>query len=296
MNRTCQTIAYAATVLACLVFCRPGAARGEEPFGLDAVFEVFEAVVEELVPAPPRAKVQIQRQEVQIKQMAPQLAQQLRPMLHSELAFIRQMCELPIEHRPKVRAAGEAALEKAGRLLAQQQFGVNRGMLGGANEPSDPRQLIADALAGALKESISAEQLAEYSREAAQRTARRKRAAILSAIAVLDEALFLTAEQRTAISESVESHWQADWEQWTMLQQYGGQYFPQIPDNYVVPHLNQEQRSVWNGLQKVSFGSWSGAEGQVPVDDGWWGEDAAKPAGAAAGRAIDARNVLLIPR
>jgi hypothetical protein len=181
-------------------------------------------------------------------------------------------------------------------LLAQQQFGVNRGMPGESGEPSDPRQLIADELAKALQDALPAEQLAQYRHEATQRSERRKRAAILSAISVLDAALWLTPEQREAISESIESHWQADWEQWSMLQRYGGQYFPQIPDTCVTPHLNQDQRAVWNGLQKVSFGAWNAVEGQVLEDDGWWGGGDAKPAAAAAGQVIDDTNVLIIAR
>ena len=53
------------------------------------------------------------------------------------------------------------------------------------------------------------------------------------------------------------------------------QYFPVVPDQHVVSHLNAEQKSVWAGLQKVEFGFFSGG-GNVGDDDGWWGDEPAK--------------------
>jgi len=41
-----------------------------------------------------------------------------------------------------------------------------------------------------------------------------------------------------------------------MMHQYNGQYFPQVPDQYVVPHLNADQKLVWEGLQKVQINAW----------------------------------------
>jgi hypothetical protein len=284
MNRICQTSLYA---VFCILCCVPNTARSAEPFELDAVLQIFEAVVDGLdtpdiaqAQAPARAVLQLNQNEAQIKQVMPHFVQQLRPALMSELAFIRQMCDLPKEQRPKIKTAGEASLEKAARQLAQQQFGNNRRMSGGRNEPADPRQVIADELNQALKLALTSEQMAQYTSEATKRTARRKRAAILGAVALLDETLSLTAEQREKTYDSIAANWQPGWEQWLMLQRYGGQYFPMIPDQQVVPHLNAEQRSVWSGLQRVSFGGWSGIEGQVQEEDGWWGEEPPKPAAA----------------
>jgi hypothetical protein len=199
------------------------------------------------------------------------------------------MCEVPEVQRPKIKAAGEASLEKAARQLAEQQFGGNRGMSG---QP-DPRKTIDDDLAAALKRAVTADQMAAYTSEVAKRTERRKRAAVLTAVSLLDEALWLTPEQRQKIHDSLVANWQASWEQWLMLHRYGGQYFPMIPDQHVVSHLNEEQRRVWNGLQKISLSSWSGAEAQVPEDDGWWGDEPARPADAAG---VLFKNEVIIAR
>jgi hypothetical protein len=279
MKRVSQLVVSATAFLAS---CLSTAARCEEPIKLGDVLEIFEAVVDDLVPAPAPAKavLQVNPREAQVKQIMPHFVQQLRPVLMSELAFIRQMCNVPKEQRPQIKAAGEASLEKAARQLAEQQFGGNRGMFG-APTTSDPRTTINDALVDALKRALTAEQMAEYTSEVEKRSERRKRAAILSAVALLDEVLWLTAEQRQAIYDSIAANWQPSWEQWLMLSRYGGQYFPMIPDQHVVAHFNEEQRRVWNGLQKINLSAWSGAEAQVHEDDGWWGDEPVKAAGPA---------------
>jgi len=266
-------------LLAVCIF--PSTGRSDEPLEVKAVRPVFEAVIDGIAPARAAARanrVQIGRNEARIKEIMPQFLQQLRPILTAELAFIRQFCELPKEQRPKIKAAGEASLEKAARALAERQFLNSVRPFGRANEQPDPRQMICDGLTKALEETLTAEAMARYISEVTKRTARRKQAAILSAVSQLDEALSLDLEQREKIFESIASHWQPSWEQWLLLHRYGGHYFPQIPDQHIVSHLNDLQRHVWDGLQKVNFGGGGIAEGHVHEDDGWWGDEPTKPA------------------
>lgn len=272
------------------------------PIGFDfGFFEgIVEAIADELVPAAaaPAPDIVVGRGraaqiEVQIKQILPHFVQQLQPVLSAELAFIRQFCDVPKEQRPKIKAAGEASLQQAARALAGQQFQNDGNPFGGGKSPSDPRQLIAEALAKALAENLTAGQIAVYSAESAKRTARRKHAAILCAVSQLDDALWFTEEQREQVFKSIDANWQGKWEQWLMLPRYGGMYFPQIPDQFIVSHLNEEQKSVWNGLQKVDFGSWGVSEALAQEeDDGWWGEEPAKPADAAGAGFIGAPVIL----
>jgi hypothetical protein len=273
-----------------LMFAAPAAAPKEDaaPVQIEVnILDVFKAVVDEFVPAPAPALVPRGRDaqiEAQIKQILPHFLQQLRPVLTAELAFIRQFCDVPKELRPKIKAAGEASLQQAARELAGQQFPDNRGGLRRSNSPPDPRRTICEALARSLAENLKADQIARYTAESAKRTARRKEAAILCAVSQLDEALWLTEKQREQITVSISANWEGKWEQWLMLHRYGAMYYPTIPDGLVISHLNEEQRTVWNGLQKVDFGGWGGFDVQVQVDDdGWWGEPLARPGEAAGG-------------
>jgi hypothetical protein len=105
--------------------------------------------------------------------------------------------------------------------------------------------------------------------------------------AQLDSALYLSKEQREKITENLKTNWHLEWEQWITMHQYNGQYFPQVPDQHVVPHLNADQKLVWDGLQKVNINAWHNNRNRPP-DDGWWNAKAAQP---AKGTAKDAAKV-----
>lgn len=223
----------------------------------------------------------------QMKQMAEQFKQQLRPVLAGELAFIRLMCDLPMEKRTAVRAAGLTELDAIATTMAEQQ---NRGRVLGAvrvavpakqQAVNDPPKAIRAALDAALKDALPEDQYKVFHEEALHRKEQRKQAAIHSVVARLDSLLCLTTEARDKMTESLADNWQEDWERWLQMHQYGDQYFPVVPDQHITAHLNAEQRQVWTGLQKVNFGGWGNFGGGVVVaDDGWWGEPIKNDAGA----------------
>lgn len=209
--------------------------------------------------------------DAQVQQWIPQFTQQYRPILKTELNFIRQVCDLTPEQRPKIKAAGEASLKEAVLKLAEFQGGRMRGVFRAGDQQPDPQRSIRQSIAKVLQETLTAAQMEKYKAEAAQRTSLRKRAVIRYVVARLDGTLCLTAEQRDKISQSIAEGWQDKWEQWLMLSVYGDQYFPIVPDQHVATHLDADQKSVWSGLQKVDFGYFGGG-GLNEADDGWWGD------------------------
>ena len=54
-----------------------------------------------------------------------------------------------------------------------------------------------------------------------------------------------------------------------MSQMYGDRYFPVVPDQCITTHLTDEQKSVWQGIQKVDIGWWMN-QGQENLEDEWW--------------------------
>ena len=202
-----------------------------------------------------------------------QWLQQFRPTLVNELDFIRVTCEVPKEHRPKIKKAGEDTLRESVKQIAKGQNGggarwhVN-GLEMSVNAPLQVREAIAKGIEPALREAISPEEMAEYQKECAARSEHRKHAAILCAVTRLDAALFLTTEQRDAIVDSLHKGWKPEWEQWIGLSSYDAVYQAMIPDNHLIGHLNEKQRTVWNGLQKVQPGIHN--RGVQNQDDGWW--------------------------
>ena len=258
----------------------PTHSRSDEPKpAVKKAAEAKPAQVEPKADKPAEAKKAADAREAQIdaqvQQWIPQFTQQYRPILTTELNFIRQVCDLTPEQRPKIKAAGEASLKEAALKMAELQAGQMRGGFRPANEQPNPQRTIRESIAKALQETLTPEQMSKYKAEATQRTALRKRAAIRCVVARLDGTLCLTAEQRDKISQSITAGWQDKWEQWLMLSVYGDQYFPLVPDQHVVAHLDADQKSVWSGLQKVDFGYYGGG-GIAAADDGWWGDEPAK--------------------
>ena len=212
--------------------------------------------------------------------MAQQYVQALRPLLHRELAFIRQVSAPAIEKRAKIKEAGESALKEAAERMAKQQA---RGMQvhirivggivpGGAAEKSAPvpRQMIQAALAEALQEAVSSEEFARYQEENAKRTARHKRAAIAFLVMRIDAVLYLSTEQREKICEALDAKWNEKWQAWMDNNQSAPGYMPSLADKLIVPLLSKTQKQVWNQQQKVDYEAMSSFEGGQDQTDPWW--------------------------
>lgn len=210
-----------------------------------------------------------------------QYAAQLRPLLIAELNNVRQNCDLSVEQRGRVRAAAEAELLVVARSMFRQQQPQIR--IGGVNAAvSEPRKRIRDAIDAALAETLAEEPLKTYRAESARRSEFRRRAAINYVVARLDRTLYLTPEQRQEVTRSLTDNWQDSWESWPLMQVYGDQYFPVVPDQYIIRPLKPDQVSVWRGLQKIQISSLNSIQGNVVEDDGWWGpEPLAGPAADA---------------
>lgn len=214
--------------------------------------------------------------------VAQQYIAQLRPILLAELTFVRQMCELPPEQRPAIRAAGEAALKDAARAMANQQQPQVR-VFGASTTSKEPRVIIRRAIEKAVLATLGEVQRTEFLEESERREKFRQRAAIRYVVSRLDSTLFLTEPQRDEIARTLTEKWQDDWDNWLMLPIYGDRYFPSIPDQYVVGPLNPEQVSVWRGLQKISLRGTAFNNGVAAEDDGWWGGG---PLGGQGGAAV----------
>jgi hypothetical protein len=215
------------------------------------------------------AKAQAEARQAELDAQAEQYVQYLHPWMWRELEFVRQTCELTPSQRPIIKAAAEKSVKQAARDIVAPRRTSGRGSVVTAH------QSIRNDIAKVLKETLTAEQLAQYTLEEKKRSAAMKRATILSVVAQIDSALYLNQDQRDQISQALETNWKDDWEQWLRMWQYAGRYFPQVPDPLVTPYLTDQQKSVWSGLQKVTISFWGGDSERQPVDDEWWEE---KPA------------------
>jgi hypothetical protein len=209
--------------------------------------------------------------------MIQQFQQQLRPAMTSELGFVRLICsDLTPEQRKKIKASAQAGLKEAAKATLNQQNGQRVRVAGARGKSNEARAIIRDSIEAAMKESVSEELLNRYIEATSKRTERRKQTAIVFVIARMDNQLYLTPEQRDKIAASITAKWQPAWEKWPELTAFGQTSLPNIPAQLVVPHLNPEQKAVWNGLPKTDqngFAGWNQQQNQDPDNDGWWGTD-----------------------
>jgi hypothetical protein len=207
-----------------------------------------------------KAAVQIRQQlagvarRVENEEMIKQNMQQFRPYLRSELHVLQRVCDLSDEQaRALNRDLGDAALRGAARKFIEAQSRPD----GGGMYRGEPGVLVQDALLEAAKGHLTDEQLQRYKDEAEAQTADRKRVAARNVVAILDRELMLSAEQRDKLIESLSEGWEDTWVTSLQVLEYGTQFFPNIPDKFVLPHLNDAQKKIWQRIpknQSVFFG------------------------------------------
>ncbi len=199
---------------------------------------------------------------------------QFQPLVKAEQAFVQRACGLNKEQRAQIAKAGDECLKAAARkyALAQNQWRNGRGVriVGGQPVLPDPRGLVQQHMAGIVQSKLRPEQAEQYRQECDKRAAHRKDMAVRNLVAELDERLVLTAEQRDKLVESLASHWQDAWAQSIQMLLQSNQYLPSIPDQHVVPFLNEKQKAAWRNIAKqgtVMFGDFDMAPMMVTIED-----------------------------
>jgi hypothetical protein len=201
--------------------------------------------------------IQPQPAQRNLKPMIQNQTEQFRTALWSEYLFAVNVCGLTKEQRRPIAIAGERALRDAAKTMVEWPHQPRRVGVGQNPVMPDPRKLIQEGLAAAVKANLSPELSARYREELEKRDADRKRVTVLNLIEKLDEALVLSADQRARLAESLSTHYNENW--WGGLELYMNNqgYFPFIPNQFIVPILTDAQNQVWSGTQKIQVGPWN---------------------------------------
>jgi hypothetical protein len=191
---------------------------------------------------------------------------QFRAILKSEYQFLLAVCEPTKDQRREIARAGESALKAAASQYADWQ--MNRRVVNGKLPPNpDPSKVIREGLDAAAAAHLSAEQVARYRDEVAKRMDDQKRACVLNLVAKLDQVLYLTEDQRARLIELLTERWETSWAPSLQSLLNTGDYVPMVPDYVITPVLNDSQRRVWSGVQKVQFGGLNGWVNGMMIDD-----------------------------
>jgi hypothetical protein len=110
----------------------------------------------------------------------------------------------------------------------------------------------------AANEHLSADQAALYKQQIDQRLADRRQASIDNVVARLDRDLILSAKQREQIAGKLRENWKDAWSPSPIQFMQMDQWYPNIPDQYIVEFLEPEQKTIWktnrNQNRGVVFG------------------------------------------
>jgi hypothetical protein len=205
--------------------------------------------VEVLVPLPPQAAPEPTFDDVYQATMA-----SFRPLLISELRFIRKACGLSeAELKPIVRDAACLA-KKLSTTLAKDELKrrkntgkvVPEGKMEVRAEPADPFTPILKDLTETVRGHVTSAQWARFQAESLERRAHRRRVAIANMVAQLDYQLLLSDDQRTRLSTSLAAHWDDSWTMFVLVtSDNDNQQFPPVPNSCVAPFLTESQKALW---------------------------------------------------
>lgn len=208
---------------------------------------------------------------MQLQAFEQQFQGQFRGILKSELHFVRKVCQPDDQQFKPVVAKANDALKQATKKFAEVQRKMMRGGFRAGEDMSypDPRKTIAEALQKAVRENLGEEQAEHYEREIVSRAEYRRKVAIQNLLFRLDNRLVLDDDQREKISEGLAGHFQESWSNQLEYMLYD-HYQSNIPDDAVVPFLNDSQKTVWE-LSKSNVQSFWGLGGfGIQVADNVW--------------------------
>jgi hypothetical protein len=218
-----------------------------------------------------RKAIAVRRAGAGMDAQVEQFVQQFRPLFRAEYYFIRRVCDLTPDQRKRVAREGERAVKDAARKFAELQQKMMQGGWRPGTQYPEPQRVLEEVLSKSVTGILSPEQQARYKDELEKRAANRKQVALDNLVAKLDQDLVLSAEQRDKISESLSSHWNEAWCQSLNMLMNIEHFFPNVPDNLVVPFLTENQQKSWRRIprnQNVFWGfHFGGIMENDPLDD-----------------------------
>lgn len=208
-----------------------------------------------------------------LKALALQFDQQYRPLINTELEFLRLVCDdLTPEQRKSIRDEAEAALKKVSKAEVARQNGVQGLLVLTLNQGNtNPREVLRKDIWKHAKKVMNDDQYARSHKALEERLEMTKTAAISGVVTIIDHHLYLSSKQREEITDVLKKKWK-DWEKWmAMSVVYGEQFLPTLPDNVINPLLTPEQKVVWKSIPRQEFEFWGSSEIHQFNEDEWWG-------------------------
>ncbi len=184
----------------------------------------------------------------------------------------RRVCELSDQQQKSFAAINDKWVDKI--YQGQQQNPVNAGQPGliamffGAKPVVNPRRRAAGSVKQQVDKEIAKllndEQKKVFSEEKQRREQFRAAATADAIIASLQERLGMTEDQREAIKAKLVP-WAESMNLHTMYYFSGNNYYPNVPEHLLSPHLDADQMAAYRGLQKHLFTDENFNDGNAPI-------------------------------
>jgi hypothetical protein len=224
-----------------------------------------------------RALAQAQAQEQALQQQEKQFVPQFRILWKAELHLIRNVCQPSDDQLAKLNAATRLVAEQASSQMVRGR-NVARRKVDGAltvvkRTSTEPRAMIQEAILPILEANLTPEQVARYKEELERSRLERRQMVIDNLVAKLDHDLQLSNEQREKLCGAMASNWDATWEISTQALLNLEHAFPPVPDQLVIPTLNERQQKIWRSMPKqtVNYNSFGLFGNQI--DESVWDDE-----------------------
>jgi hypothetical protein len=214
-----------------------------------------------------------------------QFSRQVRPVLRAELHMIRTVCKTSRDEQVALADDGEKTLKDVAGEAAETQIKMQQGV-GISTSPNTPHA-IQTGLLKAVEARLKPEQAARYRAEVAAREKEDRDTAARSLVAKFDRVLNLSPDQRRKIAAALA---ESDHPMARSLDNllYNNDYLPSVPDEVVTKFLDERQKSIWRGTQRVHFNTFNyGIAGLSTQDDDLSEEDHPDVAREAARRRLE---------
>ena len=166
-----------------------------------------------------------------------------------ELAFLRRAGKPDAKVFLEIAKAAKAKV----RVPLRQYIAATYGMpVKDARKNDNSELAMQDMLAELATAKLGPEKIKLYREECKKRTEAHQRAVAMNVVAAIDERLTLTAEQRAKLTDSLSSKYDGSWDSYCQYYAFNGQYLPTLPDQSILPLLDEKQKGVWQEISKVN--------------------------------------------
>lgn len=181
--------------------------------------------------------------------MVQQFKRQYQGLLKAELHLVRSVCQPTDEQWQRITDELDQTLKTKLEQFQNDQKKIARQQRGGQMAVGDPLQFSRTWVHKAVKAHLTSEQAAQFQEQVDKRAADRRDAALHNVVARLDQDLVLSTAQRDQITAKLRENWKDQWcpspSQFIQMEQW----FPNIPDPYIVDFLDPAQKEIWKSTR-----------------------------------------------